>query len=142
MTNMPNTQRAGRGVLSEIDIAEPGAVAMGACQLRQNVRGALGHRWRERDRQKRAGEDHQPRDGVAPGALAGSVPGPSLTAAARLRAAPDHRCDPWPASAAVIERLLRTSCSRAALASLYRGPGRARPQPKQVLPVNSKLTVS
>jgi hypothetical protein len=30
---------------------------MGVRQLRQYVPGGLGHRWRERDRQKRAGED-------------------------------------------------------------------------------------
>jgi hypothetical protein len=87
---MPNTQRAGCGVLSGVDIAEPGAVAMGACQLRRHVPGALGHRWRERDRQKRTGEDHQPRDGGAAGADAGDVPGPNRTATARLRAAPEY----------------------------------------------------
>jgi hypothetical protein len=38
-------------------VDEPGAVAMGVRQLRQHVPGALGHRWRERDRQKRAAED-------------------------------------------------------------------------------------
>jgi hypothetical protein len=38
-------------------VEEPGAVAMGVRQLRQYVPGGLGHRWRERDRQKRAGED-------------------------------------------------------------------------------------
>jgi hypothetical protein len=38
-------------------VDEPGAVAMGVRQLRQHVRGPLGHRWRERDRQKRAEED-------------------------------------------------------------------------------------
>ena len=38
-------------------VDEPGAVAMGVRQLRQHVPGAFGHRWRERDRQKRAGED-------------------------------------------------------------------------------------
>jgi hypothetical protein len=38
-------------------VDEPGAVAMGVRQLRQHAPGALGHRWRERDRQRRAGED-------------------------------------------------------------------------------------
>ena len=38
-------------------VDEPGAVAMGIRQLRQHLPGALGHRWRERDRKKRAGED-------------------------------------------------------------------------------------
>ncbi len=38
-------------------VEEPGAVAMGIRQLRQHLPGALGHRWRERDRKKRAGED-------------------------------------------------------------------------------------
>ena len=38
-------------------VDEPGAVAMGVRQLRQHAPGALGHCWRERNRQKRAGED-------------------------------------------------------------------------------------
>jgi hypothetical protein len=38
-------------------VEEPGAVAMGVRQLRQHVPGALGQRWRKRDRQKRAAED-------------------------------------------------------------------------------------
>jgi hypothetical protein len=38
-------------------VDEPGAVAMGVRQLRQHVPGALGNRWRERDRHKRAAED-------------------------------------------------------------------------------------
>ncbi|MGO8686829.1 MAG: dynamin family protein [Candidatus Dormibacteria bacterium] len=38
-------------------VDEPGAVAMGVRQLRQHAPGALGHRWRARDRQKRAVED-------------------------------------------------------------------------------------
>jgi GTP-binding protein EngB required for normal cell division len=38
-------------------VDEPGAVAMGVRQLRQHVPGPLGHRWRQRDRQRRAEED-------------------------------------------------------------------------------------